>query len=229
MFRKSLLSLIALCSIFTMQTAVAKAFTFEPRLGLQYNYTTLRDATGWDQILPRKFNHIGILVGVKVHEMLGFDFEYMYGNQRKRVTSLVANSTLLGANVGGSNAVLTSKLKLNYLGLDMNGYMPLNDNLSFLLGAGFLLSSPRTQFSTDVASATLIAALEQLRGKSRLIPRITFGFEYLQDDIGIKLAYKWLNASRAKFGSIDTAVLSEGSQTPFRDSHAIGLTVFMLV
>lgn len=202
---------------------------WQPRVGVQYQYSNYSSNSAWGNFLPKKYNHMGVFFGAKVHHLLGFDLSYMFSAERKNKTSLAANSTFLGAAVGGAAVNYTNKVKMNYVGLDINGYIPFNDNLSLVIAPGFSIGTPKYTIAADAAS-NLATALSQLEGKMKMVPRVGVGVEYIEEDVGVKAMFRWINSSKIKLGQVNTNVLTaDAASKPFKDSMSLGISVFVRV
>ncbi|MBT4964548.1 MAG: outer membrane beta-barrel protein [Francisellaceae bacterium] len=212
-------------------SSYAKAFgdlEWQPRVGLQYQYSNYSAKAAFSNFIPKKYNHIGIMAGVKISNILGFDFEYMYSAEKKKNAVLLANSTFLGAAVGAADVNYINKVKMNYVGIDMNVYVPFNDNLSLIIAPGVVIGTPNYTMTAATAS-NLATAVYQLEGKMKTIPRVSVGFEYIEEDVGVKILMKWINSSKAKMGGINTDILNAEAERTFKDAMAMGFSVYVRV
>lgn len=201
---------------------------WQPRVGMQYEFSNYSSNASWGEFLPKKFNHYGVSFGAKVHNLLGFDLTYMFSAEKKNKTSLAAGSTFLGAAVGGASVGYTNSVKMNYVGVDINGYIPFNDNLSLFIAPGVSIGTPKLTLTADTPS-NMATAIAQLQGKMKMVPRVTVGLEYVESDVGVKTFLRWINASKMKLGQVNTNVLNDDAERPFKDSMSLGINVYIRV
>lgn len=133
--KKSLLLAGVALSLFAVN---ANAIEFKPYVGLDYSYTKastndviVEDALVPSELYENKFNSITLNIGAKLHKNFGIEAFYQKSSEEKGEASTlyVDDAPIATDNI---------KTSFDAFGLDVQGYLPVNENVELIgsLGLG---------------------------------------------------------------------------------------------
>tara|TARA_R110002110_G_scaffold271566_3_gene487067 strand:- start:94834 stop:95583 length:750 start_codon:yes stop_codon:yes gene_type:complete len=217
--------------------STAMAFEFNPTLGADAAYSSLRFKNGFGNPVYKQHNSvINLYVANPLWEFIGVEAGYQWFPERDNNVRLNPGQRALSggpATVAGDDfSQVESKRKLDapYLGLTFNYQVPDCRRINFfaLLGGAYvdLTAEEKTVADVDGAlAANIISASTRKFNDSKIVFVAKLGASLMvTENIGLRAFGSWMNTNRFKVNS--DPVVGFPAEVRMKDTYMLGIGVF---
>lgn len=191
--------------------------------GVEYKHSFMKGAGQWQRVFVDNHPGINLFIGGKFHTNVGFEFGYSWTMRDSKHLKLQPAEYLFGSqNTSGGIMVLDSKVRLKNTYFDFNFYYPLASESITAIGAvGLQSSRQHVTISTNTSGTPVDSYVNNVKGKTRIIPRLNAGVEWMFDKSwGIRALYHFEHTSDVRFRGA-----TDDHEKPFENTHALSFGV----
>ncbi|MDB6096580.1 MAG: hypothetical protein JWM09_858 [Francisellaceae bacterium] len=184
-----------------------------PYMGAEFQSTWMKGKTSWKPFLNKTYPGVNLLVGSRFHQNAGVELGYDWSKRKTQNTLLSTGQTL------------NSRVRISGAHLDVNGYLPVMENLELLgsLGVGFI--KPKFNLSTDRTGTVSVSAVG---GKTKAVARLGLGLQgMVNEKVGLRATVRYLGTSRLRVSHPEQLAALGVSNKPFKDATALNLGAFV--
>lgn len=200
-------------------------FNADPYLGLEYKLSYTKGQNSWKELLPtnKAFHNGSVFAGVQFHDCAAVELGYTASNKNTK------DSNTTGMKMfGNTDTASGQSIKLSYrtVNLDLNGQYPAGDSFAFLGTIGLGSSKPKLNITNT--DGTTNASITTISGKSKMVPRVGVGAQYVQGMFGVRTRVMWEGTTRLRVNTgTASATLPGITEKPFKSSFAWTLGAFV--
>ena len=207
-------------------SSVASAAVFDnssPYIGLGYKYQYMKGHNDWNGVVPSKYDNGDIYVGVKFHENFGFELGYSASAKESDEKPFSPGNVAIGTTLSsGESATLRTKVRLQSVYFDINGFYAVHDKWNLLGSLGIAYTKARIEDNGSTGTpASVITDIQNASGKRKAVARVGLGAEYKHANWGFRGKLLWEGTSRLRVTDVSNTV----PEKYFRNSYGIGLGV----
>ncbi|HSX20684.1 MAG TPA: hypothetical protein VLG38_06155 [Gammaproteobacteria bacterium] len=170
--------------------SILNFITFQPYLGLEYQYEHIKPALNYQNILSADAQTGNFFVGTKVNCRFGVEIGY-YRSLKTAQQQFNPFGFALQPDVAQSS--LYTRTSFKGFSIDIAGYVPLDPDFNVSAIAGFVTMHPTMTFGAlDVSASKLAQAFVLIKPKNRTVPRLGIGLELLKKHWGLRSRIFWV-------------------------------------
>jgi len=165
-----------------------ESLSFNPYIGVEYQYEHIKGNLDWSRILPANFQNGAIFLGNKYHKNFGIELGYYQRLRRSRNVSAMSSFDGVAAS---ATAESTATMKMKGFSFEWDVYLPLDANFNFMIISSLVTVHPEISITNTGGSSNLATALTNVKGRNRTILRFGVGAEYFEQSWGARGRVLW--------------------------------------
>lgn len=236
MFNKKLIykfiivnSISGVCGILSTVNASCNKYSWKPDIypyiGIDYKISYTQGLDYWKKILPTNkiYQHGSLFAGVKFHDLFSGEFGYTQSGKLSKNSNV--SGTMMWNRIAPNGTSQNIKLSYNSWHMDLNLQYP-SENFALLLTVG--AASSRAKILATNQGVLGNNLIQNINGKSKIIPRVGVGFQFTRGMFGIRSRCILENNSRLRLNSPGyNLIFNSITNSAFKNTYLWNLGLFL--
>ncbi len=187
---------LSMAGLVQAATYTSKKFpiSFQPYLGLEYQYEHIKPAKAYRNYISANFQYVNFFLGTRMNSWFGVEAGYYLDvkNNQQQNQAFQFNGQQASAI---TSTVVDSKYK--GFSIDCAGYYQVDSDFHASLILGLMTMHPTMSFSSP-SNTNLGKAFDVITAKNNTVPRLGFGLDLLTKHWGCRTRIFWVYTQNVK-------------------------------